>query len=239
MKTFLYLSVVLSALVLFSHTSFAQQLAPEKSEEYTYTEESMPRGTGLALGLKVSSFGPGLELTTNITPKIHLRLGGTYFEYLLHVDTEFLEVAGQNAFKTGSISLMANWQVARGFFFAGGALYNMFENKASGVPVQGFTLGVIEVHPEQIGELSVTVKPGNTISPYFGIGLGRTISRDRVVSFALELGAVYHGRPAIELEAEGMLAPTANEDQRLLMEDAIADFKFFPMINLQLSFRLF
>lgn len=166
-------------------------------------------------------------------------MGAPILNICFMLTPSFLEVAGQNTFKTGSISLMTNWQVARGFFFAGGALYNMFENKASGVPVQGFTLGVIEVHPEQIGELSVTVKPGNTISPYFGIGLGRTISRDRVVSFALELGAVYHGRPAIELEAEGMLAPTANEDQRLLMEDAISDFKFFPMINLQLSFRLF
>lgn len=237
MKTLRYLSVMV-CMLMFLHPARTQELAPAWQEQ-EYDEETEQRGTGLALGLKLSTFGPGLELVTNITPKIHLRLGGTYFEYLLHVDTEFLEVAGRNDFKTGSVSLMANWQVARGFFFSGGAIYNMFENRASGIPAQGFTLGVIQVNPDQIGELAVTVKPGNTISPYFGLGLGRSISRSRVVSFALELGAVYHGKPAIELEAQGMLAPTANEEQRLLMEDAIADFQFFPMINFQLSFRIF
>jgi hypothetical protein len=233
MKTLkrLFLSLLV---LLFVVQLSAQEIAPE-----TANESDPSHKIGVALGLKVSTFGPGVEITTNILRTLHLRVGGSYFSYNLDVDSEFLGVIGSNELKTGSISLVANWQVAKGFFFAGGALYNMFENKAVGTPKDGFQLGIMDVSPEQVGELSIALKPGNTISPYVGIGLGRTISRNGVVSFALELGGVYHGKPDIGIEATGMLAPTASPEQSLLIEEALASFRFLPMVNLQLSFRLF
>jgi hypothetical protein len=233
MKTIKRLSLSLLVLLFVVGLS-AQEIAPE-----TTSDSDLSHKIGVALGLKASSFGPGVEVTTNILPKLHLRVGGSYFTYNMDVDSEFLGVVGSNEFKTGAISLIANWQVARGFFFAGGALYNMFENKAVGTPKNGFQLGIMEVSPAQVGELSIALKPGNAISPYLGIGLGRTISRNGVVSFALELGGVYHGKPKVDIEATGMLAPTASPEQSLLIEEALTSFRFLPMINFQLSFRLF
>jgi hypothetical protein len=233
MKTKKRLLISLLALLFVVRLS-AQELAPEAAAD---TDPS--HKIGVALGLKVSTFGPGVEITTNILRTLHLRVGGSYFTYNMDVDSEFLGVIGSNELKTGSISLVANWQVAKGFFFAGGALYNMFENKAVGTPKNGFQLGIMEVSPEQVGELSIALKPGNTISPYVGIGLGRTISRNGVVSFALELGGVYHGKPKVGIEATGMLAPTASPEQAILIEQALTSFQFLPMVNLQLSFRLF
>jgi len=233
MKTKKRLLISLLALLFVVRLS-AQELAPEAAAD---TDPS--HKIGVALGLKVSTFGPGVEITTNILRTLHLRVGGSYFTYNMDVDSEFLGVIGSNELKTGSISLVANWQVAKGFFFAGGALYNMFENKAVGTPKNGFQLGIMEVSPEQVGELSIALKPGNTISPYVGIGLGRTISRNGVVSFALELGGVYHGKPKVGIEATGMLAPTASPEKAILIEQALTSFQFLPMVNLQLSFRLF
>jgi hypothetical protein len=41
----------------------------------------------------------------------------------------------------------------------------------------------------------------------------------------------------VELAATGMLEPTGSEDQRQQLEDNLAGFNIYPMLNFQLSFR--
>jgi hypothetical protein len=220
---------------LFINKISAQELAPE----FTQPDEEPKHEIGIALGLKLSTFGPGLELTSDILPKLHLRLGGSLMAIGLAGDSDFIGVTGSAEMKTGTISLFANYQVAKGFFVSGGVLYNMFEVSATGRPLNSFQLGVVEITPDKIGEVSFSITPGSKISPYVGLGLGRTISRDGIVSFAVEVGGVYHGKPKFDMGATGMFAPSANPENIAIIEDAISDFRFFPMINMQLSFRIF
>jgi hypothetical protein len=123
------------------------------------------------------------------------------------------------------------------FFLSGGIIYNMNEIALNGYPNKSITIGDMEVQPEQIGSLDFKVKPGSSLTPYIGIGLGRSLSKNKVVSFAVEAGAAFHGKPKVELNATGMLEPTGSEEQRQILEDNLSSFSIYPMLNFQLSFR--
>jgi len=192
----LIILIFASVFGLLSVQSFAQELQEESA--YEYTEDEIQQGFGLGLGVKLSTFGPGVEIIAAINPTFQLRLGGTYFNYAYTHDDENLS----------SVSLLANFHLTRVFFLSGGLIYNMNEIGLNGFPNKTITIGVMEVQPEQIGSLDYRVKPGSSISPYAGIGIGRSLSKDNVVSFAVEFGAAFHGKPKVELSATGMLEPT-------------------------------
>ncbi len=220
---------------LLSVQSYAQELQEESA--YEYTEDEIEQGFGLGLGVKLSTFGPGAEIIAAINPTFQVRLGGTYFNYKYTHEDENIDVNGSADANLSSVSLLLNFHLARVFFLSGGIIYNMNEIGLNGYPNKTITIGVMEVQPEQIGSLDFRVKPGSSISPYAGIGLGRSLSKDNVVSFAVELGAAFHGKPKVELGATGMLEPTGSEEQRQLLEDNLSSFNIYPMLNFQLSFR--
>lgn len=200
--------------------------------------ERKQRNYKYALGLKAGTYGLGGEIVMALTPKIHLRLGGTYMKLENTIDSELFGVKAENKLRTGSIAMMANWQAGNKFFFSGGAVYNMFENIITGAPDEGLDFGVLTLDHSQVEVLTVTLKPGNTISPYFGIGYGSVISRNGLVSAAIELGGVYHAVPDLSLETYGALSTNENHEQLMLLQDAVSGFKVLPVINFQLSFKL-
>ncbi|MDA3944098.1 MAG: hypothetical protein PF694_11235 [Bacteroidetes bacterium] len=233
-----YIPYLISGLLmLFIYGSLGAQELPD--DEYFESEEvSDDTGFGLGLGVKLSTFGPGVEIIAAFTPKIQLRLGGTYFNYTYNHTDENVDVNGSADAKLGSVSLLMNYHLARVFFLSGGLLYNMNEIGLNGYFTQSMTIGSMEVEPEKIGTLDFLVKPGSSITPYAGIGVGRSLSKNGVVSFAVEAGAAFHGKPQVELNATGMLEPTGSEEQRQLLEDNLSGFNIYPMLNFQLSFRL-
>lgn len=231
------LSYLLMGIVLLasSHFLYGQQLYQESAVE---TQETLNESSfGLGLGIKLSTFGPGVEVIGAFTPKFHLRLGGTFMHYTYHYDDKNVEVNGSADAHLSSVSLFANYYLARIFFISGGVLYNMNEIGLNGFFTKSMTIGSMEVEPERIGTLDFKIKPGSSLTPYAGIGIGRSLSKNGVVSFAIEAGAAFHGNPKVELAATGMLEPTGSEDQRQQLEDNLAGFNIYPMLNFQLSFR--
>ena len=214
--------------------------AQELYEDIEYTsEESIDESRlGIGVGIKMSTFGPGIEAIAAISPKFHLRLGGTFMHYTYHHDDKNIEVNGSADAHLSSVSLFANYHIARIFFVSGGILYNMNEIGLDGFFTKSMTIGSLEVEPERIGALDFKIKPGSSLTPYAGIGIGRSLSKNGVVSFAIEAGAAFHGNPKVELKATGMLEPTGSEEQRQQLEDNLAGFNIYPMLNFQLSFRL-
>ncbi len=191
-----------------------------------------------AIGLKAGTYGLGGEVVAALSPRILLRLGGTYMNLDMDINSETLGVKAENKLKTGSVALLASWQAGNKLYFSGGALYNMFENSITGSPDEGLDFGVLTIDPSQVEVLTVTMKPGNTISPYFGIGYGRVIAGNGVVAAALEVGGVYQAVPKLGLDTYGALTQNENQEQLMLLQEAVSDFKVLPVINFQISFKL-
>ncbi len=227
-----------SVFVLAGTNTIAQELPEESSFEYSEDDyDDYNEGFGLGLGLKLSTFGAGAEIIAAINPTFQVRVGGTYLKYKYTYDDENVEVNGSTDAKLSSVSLLLNVHLVRILFVSGGVLYNMNEIGLNGYPTESLTIGAMDVEPQDIGELSYKVTPGSSFTPYAGIGIGRSLSKNGVVSFAIEAGAAFHGQPKVDLEATGMLSPTASEENRQILEDNLSSFTIYPMLNFQLSFR--
>ncbi len=232
MKKLVYLIFLVFLIPIYA---FGQETAQQTSEGEPPSES----GIGLSIGAKAGTMGFGGELGLAITPRIHLRLGGSYFRYEIDLEAFQSEVKGSSYAQVGSVSVLANFHPARYFYLSAGVLYNMFEAGIYGLPANPITIGNIQANPDEVGYLEATMKPGMNINPYAGIGFGRAVSKNRVVSFNIDLGAAFMDSLKADIQSTGMLTPTSSEDQKRQLNENIAWVQFYPMINFQLNFRIF
>lgn len=94
------------------------------------------------------------------------------------------------------------------------------------------------IQPDKDGGINSNIQLGKTVKPYFGIGVGRTIPKHKV-SVKLDLGVVYQGE--LDFSSPNMTKGSFND---LIRNES--DFKkyepytkWYPMLNLQLSYRIF
>ncbi|NOU48192.1 MAG: hypothetical protein HOO86_14180 [Bacteroidales bacterium] len=237
MKKLLFLSLILLQVLGFQNLMAQDNLSSDTS--VIAQSENQHQRIGFGIGFKASTFGPGGEFIVAITPKIHVRLGGTYLKYSLPESLTFNEnINSTNEFVFGGISLLGNYHIGRVFFVSAGAIYNLIDANVSGAPSHTLTIGAIDATPEQIGSLSFGIKPGLKVCPYAGLGLGRSLAKNSIFSFAFEVGAVYHGNPNVTLGATGMLTPSASAEQERTLEENMAFLNFYPMLSFQLSVRI-
>lgn len=193
---------------------------------------------GWAIGIKLSTFGPGIEIIKSFTPVVNVRLGGAYLKF----NTEFsidndVSTINKSSTTLGGISLVADINFLSFMHFTGGLMYNISKEEMEAKPNDDYYIGEVELTSETVGSVYYTLTP-NKICPYAGFGFGNSISRSKRVSFAVDLGVVYHGTPKVELDANGMISPTASDEQQQILQDNVSGYRFYPMLNFQLSFRL-
>ncbi len=228
---------ILILLLIINSNSYlnAQNLSEEVA---TIPEAEKTSDFGLAIGIKANTMGIGGEVVAEVLPYLHLRLSATHFKYNLDMKPYEDFVKGKGFAKVGGIGLAANVHLGRIFFLSAGAFYNMTEIKVTGISSKSVYVGSIEVQPEDVGLVDLSVKPGIRISPYAGLGIGRAISKNRVVSFAFELGASYIDSPKADLRTTGMLEPTSSPEQVKQLNDNLSWINLYPIMSFQLSFRI-
>jgi len=88
------------------------------------------------------------------------------------------------------------------------------------------------------GKLDADLTLGNTIKPYIGVGLGRAVPKRRL-GVKFELGLLYAGD--YELKQNGVeLSSTLTRANNFGEVDTyIHWFKYYPMVKLQLQYRIF
>ena len=197
---------------------------------------------GLGLGLKASTIGIGADLVYNFSPKFAFRLG---FERLGYSTSILFEEQGISydadiSFRAGSISLLADFYLGKYVFLSAGAGYNLLRLQFDGEAAGPFPFGDIEIPKEMIGDFSMQLDPSFKVSPYVGIGFGRTIAYDSRIGFAFEVGTFYQGVPNLTIESTGLLSPTSNPDhgQEETLENQIRQYTMYPVLKLSLSYKI-
>jgi len=97
----------------------------------------------------------------------------------------------------------------------------------------------IVITPNDDGSFDGKLDMGNSIKPYFGIGLGRTIPRNRI-GFTFELGLVYQGKytlssPNLNKAGYNWVNEMSDELDIPVSEGTL---NWWPMINLSLTYRI-
>ncbi len=221
-----------------------------------------------AVGVDAGLYGYGGYVATSLLPNLKARIGFEYLGYTLKDAIEFdadaiyvdpqgnthdfeQSITGELTdtklkfpnfkalfdfypVKDGIFSLTAGFYVGNNDIKTNG----MINDYASYPEHPDFEFEDIIISPNADGSFNARIKMGNTFKPYFGIGLGRTISKSRV-GFRFDLGVVYQGEYKIESDNVIQGIDTLN--------DKAADFdlpfskdllKLWPMINFSLSYRI-
>ncbi len=236
LKSIITLAISGMLILFFTTSSLCQRLysdVPDNSERIEFFRP------GVAISLKLSTLGPGIEIVKTLGRKFSLRAGANYIYYNYNAVYEDLNIDASSYLELGAISLLADWYMAKRVHFTGGLMYNLTNESATGKPAYDFSIGNINVTPEKAGSLTINLKT-NKLCPYIGLGFGRPVAYGyRVVSFNFDIGVLYHGKPKVDLEAEGMISPTANQENEKIIEDNLSDFYLYPVIAMQLAFKIY
>jgi len=248
-------TLFICAIILFS--AKAQQINQEENSSQLFKH--------WAVGLNVGLYGGGLQVATTLSPHFMLRAGFDYLSFTYKDDIDFdapvVNIANYDIDMTGRLIdpnlkfsnaklLVDYYPVKNGIFCLTAGLYfgdNKITTKGQiddykqlvqelGEAPQ-FEFEDIIIKPNEDGSFNAKLKLGDTVKPYFGLGLGRSIPKSRV-GFKFELGVVYQGDWTVESENISEGTYTTN--------DMAADFdlpvskdilKLWPMMNFTLSYR--
>lgn len=189
---------------------------------------------GFALGLKVSTLGIQVEGIKSLSNSFNGRLGIAFFSYSLSGGGGSEDFEYDGDLKLLSVSLLVDYFPFKNWFrITGGALINMNKGELTMTPTESYMVGGVLYTPEMLGNVKADVKV-NTFSPYIGIGIGNP-TQGKGVGFSLDIGGVYQGEPSVEMKADGLLEPTA--EQSPIIEDNISWFKFYPVVALGITIK--
>ena len=225
MLTTKYLMIQLILFILIYPNVLLGQELETKGNNLTKREE--PK---FGVGLSVSTFGMGPYAIYNYNSKMRLRVGTNYFLYNYSLNKILKELDGFAKLRIGGIGFFADWNFYNFLYATGGISTNFNKIYVSGKMAKSIMIGDIEMSPEDIGNVGIKITPSWVFSPYIGIGGGRKISSNKKFGYSLEVGSYFQGSPSVDLQATGMLEPTANVEQEKLIEENIKPIDFWPKI---------
>lgn len=86
---------------------------------------------------------------------------------------------------------------------------------------------------EEIGAVATTIKT-NKVQPFLGLGYDE-FYRGEHISFSINGGLLYHGKPEVTMVATNMLKPTEENAARL--EQNLSGYQFTPLLQLLLQYN--
>lgn len=194
----------------------------------------------MAIGIKGGSTGVGGEFAYSLNEKFNVRASGTFFSYTnngVYADDEPSIAYDMEGNITSIGAIVDYFPFRRGLKLSAGLFYHDFIVDGGAVPNESYTIDEKTFSPERLGSLSGEVTYDSKIVPYAGLGIGNPVStRGSRIKLNFEVGAMYTNSPSVTMEGEGMIAPTATQGQDF--EDGAKDFKFYPVINLGVTFRI-
>ncbi len=201
-----------------------------------FSSDSLSGGGKFSVGLQAGTSGVGANLSMAVLPSLNLRVGGTYAEinnYPFKEKKSSIDVANSASATVGYLGVFADWHPfkgATGLNITIGVLHSFI----GGTLNQQFTYNSGSTS-EDLGTLKMSSIKVNQICPYAGLTLGNPIPKKKI-SFSAEIGTYYFGSPTFTWTGIGAIAPTA--DQRSIVEGNIKDYSFYPVVTLQLNYKI-
>jgi len=94
--------------------------------------------------------------------------------------------------------------------------------------------GAITFTPEEVGSVATTITTNKT-QPFIGLGYD-TFNLGKKLSFGVNGGMLYQGKPQVTMVATNMLKPTETQAERF--ESNLQVYQFSPFVQLFLQFNL-
>lgn len=255
------IAVKMAAALLTSVACSLPSLAYAQEEEIASAPVPAYAGgllENFGLGIKGGATGVGGDVNVSLHPNIKARLGFSYLWYTYQpsgLEATVVDPRDDSEHSMGldkvklsfpSASLLVDLFPMRSgvFHFTLGVVFGQNKITAHGhVPADlpAFVIADYGLIPNRDGAVSAALNIGNTVKPYLGIGLGRTISKRRV-GFKFELGAIYQGKN-LRLTSDNLdpnLVANANAamDEDNIIATAEKYLQLWPVMSFTLSYRI-
>jgi hypothetical protein len=198
---------------------------------------------GFGLTAKVGTLGYGIEGTTGLADNVNLRFGYNGLSGDLFRDYDYTMNGTTATFSAKAsletVSLLADWHAFGGAFrFSGGLMYdnNKFEGSA---PLGYYNIGS-GASTYYVG-LDATVEGSRNVAPYFGVGWGNGVSKDRHWILSADLGVLFQGTPKVTLTPTGsgaaLVSPNDIAIEESNLEDELKSYKFYPVASIGATYH--
>jgi hypothetical protein len=228
---FLFLMMLLSAATVVGAQEFVKEI-PVTTGNY-----------GLYAGGQASTNGLGVNLGYIFGPKLTLRTGveSLNFSKSFSFDENDISYQADLNYKTGGVFLIADYYFTSRMCFSVGAAFNSFNPQVTGQAASDLAYGDITIPAAEVGQFNVGIEPSMDISPYAGAGYRHFLGKNKKVVYTFETGVYYMGAPQFNIEATGLLSPTADpaHGQTEYMEKQFESYKIYPVVKLNIAFKLF
>lgn len=150
--------------------------------------------------------------------------------------------------KLSNPSAPPDWQDSGGGFRIGvGAVVSGTKIDATGKPAANgpFQIGNGTYTASRIGSLEGTIKFGNGVAPYVGIGCGNVAGNEGHFSLLFDLGATYAGTPTVTLTANctaGIHAVCTQmqsdvDAERQKLDKNLTLLTWYPVVGIGVGYR--
>jgi hypothetical protein len=230
----LFIALFLVLLFVFS------RIQAQEEDKISY---SLEENKGLYLGAVGSTNGWGGEIKYIFNKRFTVRAGyeTLNFSYNFDFDENAVDYVATMDYKTGGVFLLGDFNYTRSLYISAGVVFNNFNPEMTGYAVDDVPYGDIMIPAEMVGDFTFTFSPELQVSPYASLGARAFIGKKKRVNLGTELGCYYMGTPQIDIQATGLIAPTADpaHGQEEKLENQISQYKFYPVLKLNLSVKLF
>jgi len=242
-------------IIFVSVTGMLMAQTQETTTTVTTTVAKPRSYFGVALGVSASTNGVGVNVTTALNKFLALRLSyekldNSIIQNVYAINNPInISLSGQSlamtpTIKTGGLSAILDLYLGKSFYISGGVVNTAMDMSAILKSASPLKIGDITFTPDDLGQLGLTIKPEQKLSPYGAFGFGRNISRDHRLCMSLEFGAYYMKSYVIGLTGTNMFSPTAEANQAVVdqLNSTLKTFSWsgiYPVIKLGISYKIF
>ncbi|MFC1607926.1 hypothetical protein ACFL47_08145 [Candidatus Latescibacterota bacterium] len=186
-----------------------------------------------AVTLRPSTLGISIEGIRSINRYVDARIGASYWALNYKGGEAEDDYFVDGDFRLGSISALVDWYPNRAaFHLTTGVMVNLNSMDALMTPSSSHVVSGRTYTPEMLGNLSAEVG-FNRVAPYLGMGIS-FIHPGSGIGYMLDIGVMYHGQPQVDLSADGLLEPSA--EQGSVIENNLSWFSIYPVISFGLLY---
>jgi len=216
-----------------------QETASAAGSPATAGQTSPSGNAGVALGFKVGTLGPGVDLTVGIAEKFNLRGNLSYLGFAYHREED--EDDYRIKMSTLMSLLLLDWHVGGGQFrlSAGVCLANGY-GRYEETSTDDIKVGDNRYPGAGVGMLTKKVNLP-TLAPYLGLGVGDAVDENGDVTFSFDLGVIIPWYD-ITVSADGPLAadPVFRADlakEKNDFTDDVRDVPVYPVLSFGMAFK--
>ena len=206
-------------------------------------EDTLIKTSGFYIGGQAATSGFGLNFSYMINKRFTLKSGFETLQFNkgFSFDENDINYQADLNYKTGGIFLLADYFYAKSLYFSAGVATNSFNPNVEGEAISELKYGDIKIPASEVGDFKFNMEPALKLSPYAGVGFQTFFGTRKRVVYNMETGFYYIGSPKINIDADGLLAPTADpaHGQKELLEKQFQQYKFYPILKFNIAVKLF